>query len=42
MNMAEDDVAQVNDVLSMLQDSKEVRANKNTDKNVVAENLWAT
>lgn len=27
LQMAEDDVAQVNDMLSMLHDSKEVRAN---------------
>ncbi len=30
LQMAEDDVAQVNDMLSMLHDSKEVRTNKNT------------
>lgn len=30
LHMAEDDVAQVNDVLSMLHDSKEVRTDKNT------------
>lgn len=31
LNMAEDDVAQVNDVLTMLHDSKEVRTSTNTD-----------
>lgn len=30
LQMAEDDVAQVNDVLTMLHDSKEVRANRHT------------
>lgn len=29
LHMAEDDIAQVNDVLPMLHDSKEVRTNKN-------------
>lgn len=30
LQMAEDDVAQVNDVLAMLHDSKEVRTNRHT------------